>query len=102
MSLPNVVTCLEDPILREAPWPRGHWPHGLLNRPPVGGRRGYRDRNWAQAVALGKVTAVESRNGVPELARLLCLAEAATSGRYAVIRCRRRLWPVVKWVLDVC
>jgi len=102
MSLPNVVTCPEDPILRQAPWPEGHWPHGLIDRPRIGGRRGYRDRNWAQAVALEKLTAAERRNGVPELARLLCLAEAATSGRYAVIRCRPRLWPLVKKVLDVC
>ena len=100
MRLPNVVTNPADPILREAPWPEKAWPAGLQNRPPMGGYRGYRDRHWAQAVAIGK--AASGRNAVPEMARLLCLAEAATTGRYAVIHCRRRLWPLVKRVLDAC
>lgn len=96
MRLPNVVRNPDDPILNEAPWPEGAWPHGLLSRPPVGGRRGYGDRNWAQAVALDKLTSVECRNGVPEMARLMCLADAAMTGRYKVIRCRRRLWPLIR------
>ena len=100
MNLPNVVTTPEDPILREASWPDGHWPAGLLDRPRVGGRRGYRERNWAQAVALEKLTAIQARNGIPEMARLLCLAEAAMGGRYAVLRCRKRLWPIVRRLLD--